>query len=86
MSYRVFWAPDAEQLLERFLKSSSEPALIAAAARRLDQQPAAAPLGFGESRYEAMRIGFLFPLGIQFEVMEDVRTVIVHDIWRIDRE
>ena len=33
-----------------------------------------------------MRVGFVFPLGVQFEVMDDVRTVIVHDVWRIDRK
>jgi hypothetical protein len=33
-----------------------------------------------------MRIGFVEPPGIQFEVMDDVRTVIVHDVWRIDRK
>jgi hypothetical protein len=30
-------------------------------------------------------VGFVHPLGVQFEVMDDVQTVIVHDVWRIDR-
>ena len=39
---------------------------------------------FGESRYDAVRVGFVLPLGVQFEVFDDVRTVIVYDVWRID--
>jgi hypothetical protein len=46
----------------------------------------AVPNEFGESRYELIRIGFAFPFGVQFEVMDDVRTVIVHDVWRIDQK
>ena len=44
------------------------------------------PNEFGESRYDTVRIGFVHPLGVQFEVLEDVRTVIVYDVWRIDRK
>ena len=86
MQHRVLWAPDAEDKLEQFLKKSSDPSILAAAARQIDQYLIAAPTAFGESRYEAMRVGFVYPLGVQFEVMDDVRTVIVHDVWRIDRQ
>jgi hypothetical protein len=85
MQYRVLWAPNAEEKLERLLKISPEPALLAAATREIDQYLIAAPAEFGESRSEAIRVGFVFPLGVQFEVMDDVRTVIVHDVWRIDQ-
>jgi hypothetical protein len=44
------------------------------------------PNKFGESRYDTVRIGFVSPLGVQFEVMQDVRTVVVYDVWRIDRK
>ena len=86
MQYRVLWAPHAEVVFERLAAASSDPGALAAAAREVDQQLFAAPYDFGESRYGAMRIGFVDPLGIQFEVMDDVRTVIVHDDWRIDRK
>jgi hypothetical protein len=46
----------------------------------------AAPLAFGESRFEGVRIGFVFPLGVHFEVLDDVQTVIVYDVGRIDVE
>lgn len=86
MAYRVFWTPDAEETIERFLKTSENPKLIAASARQFDQFLLTSPNEFGESRYDAMRIGFVFPLGAQFEVMEDVYPVIVHHVWRTDRK
>lgn len=84
--FRVFWTPDAEQSLEAILATSTEPRLIVAAARQMDQLLVNAGSEFGESRYESMRIGFVFPLGIQFEVLEDVGTVIVHDAWQINHK
>jgi hypothetical protein len=86
MQYRVLWAPDAEDKLEQFLKNTSYPSNLAATAREIDLRLITAPKEFGESRYDAMRVGFMFPLGVQFEVMDEVRTVIVHDVWRIDRQ
>ena len=56
------------------------------AAKEIDRHLLTNPHDFGESRYGVMRIGLVWPLGVQFEVMDDVRTVIVHDIWRIDRK
>lgn len=85
MQHRVLWAPDAEEKLEQILKRAADPGILAAAAREIDQQLIATPTVFGESRYDTVRIGFVFPLGVQFEVMDDVRTVIVHDVWRVDR-
>jgi len=86
MQHRVLWAPDAEDKLEQFLKNASDPSILAAAAREIDQDLITAPKEFGESRYDAMRVGFVFPFGVQFEVMDDVRTVIVHEVWRIDHK
>ncbi len=68
------------------LQAASDAAVLASAARQIDRHLLAAPTSFGESRYDTIRIGFVYPLGIQFEVMDDVRTVIVHDVWRIDRK
>jgi hypothetical protein len=86
MQHRVLWAPYAEDMLERLLQAASEPPLLAMAARQIDQCLMTDPRSFGESRYDMIRIGFMYPLGVQFEVMDDVRTVIVHDVWRIDRK
>lgn len=86
MPYRVLWAPNAEEKLEAFVGADPEPAILAGAARQIDQHLMTAPQSFGESRYDTIRIAFAYPLGVQFEVMDDVRTVIVHDVWRIDRK
>jgi hypothetical protein len=85
MTFRVLWTPDAEERLEQLLQAAADATAVAGAARAIDGQLLAAPSEFGESRYEGMRVGFERPLGVQFEVMDDVRTVIVHDVWRIDR-
>jgi len=86
MPYRVLWAPLAEDKLEQLLQAASDAAILAAAAREIDRHLLSAPESFGESRYDTIRIGFVYPLGIHFEIMDDVRTVIVHDVWRIDRK
>jgi hypothetical protein len=31
-----------------------------------------------------VRVGYELPLGVQYEVLGDVRTVVVYDVWRID--
>jgi plasmid stabilization system protein ParE len=84
MSYRVFWSPYAEQRLQEILQDAVKQAEMAASARRIDQFLASYPIDFGESRYDTVRIGFVRPLGVQYEVLEDVRTVIVYDVWRIE--
>jgi hypothetical protein len=38
----------------------------------------------GESRVDNVRIAFIQPLAIQFEVLDDVSTVIVYEVWRTD--
>jgi len=85
MKYRVLWSPFSEQRLEQILQNALDPFAIAAAARQIDRILLVAPVAFGESRYDTVRIGFVRPLGIHFEVMEDVRTVVVYDVWQIDR-
>jgi hypothetical protein len=84
MSYRVLWAPHAEDQLERLLLGASDQPRLAEAARAIDQRLAKDPLAFGESRFDAVRIAFERPLAIHYEVLEDVETVIVYDVWRID--
>ncbi len=41
-------------------------------------------VGFWRVALDTVRVGFVRPLGVQFEVLDDVRTVIVYDVWRID--
>jgi hypothetical protein len=84
MSYRVFWAPHAEEQLERLLLEASDQSILAESARAIDRRLVTEPLAFGESRFDAVRIAFERPLAIHYEVHQDVETVIVYDVWRID--
>ena len=56
------------------------------APRNIDHQLLDDPFEFGESRFDTVRIGFADPLAILFEVMDDVRTVVVFEVWRTDRK
>jgi hypothetical protein len=66
------------------LSDRTQQQLLAAAARRIDRQLARDPFNFEESRYDTVRVGFEPPLRLHYEVLSDVRTVIVYDVWRID--
>jgi hypothetical protein len=82
---RVLDAFRRQRLEAIFVRQRADESRIVAAARVLDSQLARDPLDVGESRYDTVRIGFELPLGIQFEVLQDVRTVIDYDVWWIDR-
>jgi hypothetical protein len=84
MRWHLFWSPHAEDRLEKLLLNAPDPARLVAASRMIDMYLGNYPLSFGESRYDAIRVGFEHPLGVQYEVLKDVSTVIVHDVWRID--
>ncbi len=86
MTYRVLWSPHAEQRFEQMVQKATDRELLGIAAREIDKHLINDPKAFGESRYDTVRVGFVRPLGVQFELMDDVRTVIVYDVWRIDRK
>jgi hypothetical protein len=83
MTYRVLWAPHAEEQLESILGRAPE---LAEVAKKIDARLMKRPKSFGESRYDAVRVAFPHPLAVHFEVMDDVRTVVVYDVWRIDHK
>ena len=85
MTYRVLWTPHAESQFERIVHAAKDQELVASAAREIDQSLAVDPTDYGESRYENVRIGFAHPLGVQFEILDDVHTVIVFEVWRTAR-
>jgi len=85
MKYRVFWTPEAEAELRKIVANSDDRAALGAAARTIDRRLIANPYSMGESREEsATRVGFAKPLGVDFEVLDDVSTVIVFGVWRTD--
>jgi hypothetical protein len=86
MSYRVFWTPEAEASLANLLHESEAPRELAAVAKEIDRHLTEDPVHFGESRLQSVRMAFIRPLGVQFDVLDDVQTVIVDAVWRIDRK
>ena len=86
MRWRVFWSPDAQVRLEQIIEGASDRARLELAAHLIDWYLARYPLDLGESRDDGVRIAYEYPLGIQYEVLQDVDTVIVYDIWSIDKK
>jgi len=86
MPYRVFWSPDAERQFKSLYATATELTALAVAADAIDAQLHRNPYEFGESREGSARIGFQEPLGIQCEVLEDVKTVIVFQVWHTDKK
>jgi hypothetical protein len=86
MPYHVFWSPDAERQFKSLYATATEPTALSVAADAIDAQLHRNPHEFGESREESVRIGFEEPLGIQCEVLEDVKTVVVFQVWRTDKK
>ena len=85
MTWRVFWSPHAEERLEKLLQAAPDAALLIAAAKVIDRYLVTDPKSFGESRYDTVCVGFVLPLGNQYECQDVVHTVIVYDVWRIVR-
>lgn len=85
MKYRVLWDPHAESQLERILADYADRSRALAAVRAIDRRLLTTPFEFGESRPENLRIGFERPLAVLYEVLDDVRTVIVYEeVWLIE--
>jgi len=86
MKYRLFWSPEADQEIELIVKNESRfQQLLGETIRSINQQLVTEPWDFGESRPDGTRIGFKEPLAFYYEVLEDVRTVILLTIWRTNR-
>ena len=82
MKYQVIWLPIAEaELATVWLASSSRKAVTTAAAW-LDARLSRSPLTLGESRDSSVhRVAFRPPIGIEFEVIEDDKRVIVQGVF-----
>lgn len=85
MRHFVSWSPEADETLQSLIRDDGADGGVVRAAREIDFWLARRPLEFGESRYDTVRVGFVAPLAIQFDVLADPPTVIVLDIWRVNR-
>jgi plasmid stabilization system protein ParE len=85
MKYTVVWKPAAERhLMEIWMRADDRDA-VARAADALDAALARNAEQQGESREEGVRVTFVSPLGINFEVNAPDRHVRVLAVWRTDR-
>ncbi len=82
--YTVIWQTVAENELAELWLAASDRRAITLAASTLDAALSVRPLRLGESRASSVqRIVYQAPLGIEFEVVEDDKRVIVQGVFSI---
>ena len=82
MNYTVEWIHQAQSDLATVWLAAADRNAVSAASARLDAALADRPLELGESRQSSVsRMTFDEPLGIEFEVTEDDKRVIVQAVW-----
>jgi hypothetical protein len=85
MTFTVLWTPAAEQELAAVWLSASDRNAINSAAHTIDALLRVDPQRRGESRHDSVRILFVPPMGIDFDVSEADRTVYVLSVWSVAR-
>lgn len=84
MTYRVEWTTEAENDLATLWNAATDRAAITTASAWLDRHLVSDPLRFGEPWVSSVhRIAVRDPIGIEFEVIEDDKLVIVHGVFAI---
>jgi hypothetical protein len=72
-----------DEKLPLLINEASDSDSLVQVIREIDRWLAIAPHEFGESRYDNVRVAFVSPLGVQFEILADPPTVIVLDVWQV---
>jgi hypothetical protein len=84
MNYDVDWGPVAENMLAAIWLAAPDREAVTVASDVLDQAMADDPLTLGESRESSVRrVAFEPPLGVEFEVIEDDKRVVVQGVFRV---
>jgi hypothetical protein len=84
MKYEVLWDARAEADLAAVWLSAPDRRAVTDASTWFDDQLARWPLRLGESRGSSVhRLAFYWPLGIEFEVIEDDKQVIVQAVFAV---
>jgi hypothetical protein len=84
MNYTVVWVPPAEEELATIWLAAADQAAVTAAVYRLEQRLSRDPLHAGEARWSSVqRVVTDLPLGIDFEVIEDDKRVLVQSVWTV---
>jgi hypothetical protein len=75
--------PHADERIQQIITESENSEPIIEALREIEYWLRWIPKEFGESRYENVRVGFVSPFGVQFEIIADPPTVIVMNVWLV---
>lgn len=82
MRYQVLYRPVAEQELATIWLASPDRNAVTRAAGLLEQALTRSPLTLGESRSSSVhRVAFHAPIGIEYEVIEDDKRVVVQGVF-----
>ena len=82
MTYSVVWKKKALDRLAAIWNASADRSGVTAAAHWLEQAIGTRPFTFGESRKSSVvRVAHYPPLGIEYEIIEDDKTVRILRVW-----
>ena len=82
MKYEVLWDARAEADLAAVWLAVTDRQAVTFASTWFDKQLSRSPLQLGESRASSVhRLAFHSPLGIEFEVIEDDKRVVVQAVF-----
>ena len=84
MSFHVFWIPQADQQLQDLLQTAEDAGSLLKSVKEINKALSTFPKIFGESRTEDVRVAFVHPLALLFQIVAESDNVIVLAIWRID--
>jgi hypothetical protein len=85
MKYTVTWTRAALDELALMWSQSEDRAAVASASNEVDRLLAFSPHSQGESRGGNARVTFVRPIGVDYEILDDDRTVRVLTVWRVKR-
>jgi hypothetical protein len=84
MNYTVIWEPHAENDLTRAWLAAADQLAVTQAAHRLDLALARHPFAIGRPRNSSVnRTAVDLPLGDDYEIIEDDKTVRVVRVWSL---
>jgi hypothetical protein len=83
MIYTVTWTTRALQMLADIWNRSKQRNALTAASYQIDNILRDDPDLVGRHRYDTVREFYFAPLGVEFEVIEPDRQVVVLSVWQI---
>ncbi len=83
MKYTVVWKPVAEAELAAMWTQAADRAAVTAAANQIDELLKTKPHEQGESRIGAIRVMFIHPVDVFFNVDDEDRRVEVIRVWLV---